>query len=65
VSAFTNDELENLLQWENLNGVDFWDQIGVGRTMRVMVPPLVVYPFELFLQENNFEYRLLIEDVES
>lgn len=59
-------EQGNLLkQWEDNPAIDFWEQISrKGKPSRVMVAPDTQVQFEDFLNENNFTYELIIENVE-
>jgi len=57
------DQLEGLLEWREEEGVDFWKAGGAGYMSRVMIPPHLQEPFEIFLATNDISYEIKIEDV--
>lgn len=58
------EQLAPLMDWQQEEGVDFWQIGGVGRVSKVMVSPEVDGLFATFLQANQIQHELFISDVE-
>ncbi|XP_062541396.1 carboxypeptidase B-like [Armigeres subalbatus] len=57
----SRDEQAGLKQWEEKDGVDFWD--GAGH--RIMIHPDLQQDFESFLVSNHISHEVIIDDVET
>lgn len=65
VTPTSDEQGRLLLKWEDNVSVDFWEQISrIGLPSRIMVRPDVQLEFENFLNDNQIEHRLIIENVE-
>lgn len=54
-----------LLQWEDNESIDFWEQISrTGKSSRIMTAPDIQMQFENFLKENDIDHELIIGNVE-
>lgn len=51
------------MEWENSEGVDFWER-KPGQPIRIMVAPATQDKFIDFLNVNNIENEVAIENVE-
>lgn len=59
------DQGKLLLQWEENESIDFWEQISrTGQSSRIMAAPDIQLQFENFLKDNDINYELIIENVE-
>lgn len=56
------DKLDDILEWQYEEGVDFWKAGAAGRLSRVMIPPHLQTPFEDFLNTNEIDHKIHIED---
>ena len=54
--------MSSILIWENSAGIDFWRR---GRIATVMVHPDIQVNFENFLVLNDYEYKVLIQNVQD
>lgn len=52
-----------ILDWENVEGIDFWDRKS-NRPLRVMVAPATQDEFVDFLEANNISNEITVENVE-
>jgi murein tripeptide amidase MpaA len=56
-------QIDELMEWRDEKGVDFWRAGAAGTMSRVMIPPKLQIDFENFLTKNNVEYKIHLEDV--
>lgn len=56
-------DVKSLRFWEQNPLIDFWTLPGVNKTARVLVAPSLETDFEKFLSYENFNYKILIENV--
>jgi hypothetical protein len=64
VEPVSPSQYESLIKWENL-GIDFWDELRRTQTSRIMVPAEQLDAFKIFLNDENIEFKIIIEDVEK
>lgn len=65
VTPRSEDQGNLLKNWEENESIDFWEQISrKGKSSRIMVAPDTQTQFEHFLNENNIDHELIIENVE-
>jgi carboxypeptidase A2 len=57
------DHIEELMQWQYEEDVDFWRTGAAGTWSRVMIPPHLQEKFENFLTSNKIEHKVIVEDV--
>lgn len=54
-----------LLLWEDNDSIDFWERLSrKGKSSRIMVAPDTQDRFVSFLEKNDIEHELIIENVE-
>jgi murein tripeptide amidase MpaA len=58
-------QIEDLLEWRNEVGVDFWKAGAAGLLSRVMIPPELQKSFENFLNGKNLEFTIAHDDLEN
>lgn len=63
ISYETQSDVENIKFWEHNPLIDFWSLPGVNKTNNILVDPSLQSDFEEFLSLENFNYRILIENV--
>lgn len=56
------EQIKELMEWQFEEGVDFW---STGRTSRIMIAPEVEKSFMNFLNSNQIQHKLAINDVET
>lgn len=59
----TKENIEELMDWQYEDDVDFWRTGAVGTYSRVMIPPNLQERFENFLETKKVDYKVIIEDV--
>ena len=59
----TADQIDDLLSWREEEGVDFWRAGAAGTLSRVMIPPKFQGAFELFLNSNEIDYKVFLDDL--
>lgn len=59
----TQENIDELMDWQYEDDVDFWRAGAVGTYSRVMIPPNLQERFENFLETKKVEYKVIIEDV--
>lgn len=57
--------LDNLILWENNPFIDFWSLPGTNKTSSILVDPRIQHEFEEFLIKGNYNYNVLIDNVEK
>lgn len=57
------NQIDDLLAWRDEEGVDFWRAGAAGRLSKVMIPPYLQDSFEEFLNINEIDYAIAVEDV--
>lgn len=57
--------LDNLILWEDNQYIDFWSLPGPNKTSSILVDPRMQHEFEEFLIDGNYNYKILINDVEQ
>lgn len=57
------EQIDELLQWRDEEGVDFWRAASAGYQSTVMIPPYLQDDFENFLKSSGVEFKVKIEDV--
>lgn len=65
ISYETQSDVKNIKFWEHNPLVDFWSLPGVNKTNNILVNPSLQTDFEKFLSLENFNYEILIENVEE
>lgn len=58
-------DVETMKYWQHNPYVEFWNSPGVNKTGNVLVHPSMQINFEKFLSFENFNYEILIENVEK
>lgn len=62
----TLDAAKILKQFEDDTNFDFWSEVrGINLPVDVMVSPIAQEDFEEFLNIENIDYSVLVEDVEE
>lgn len=56
-------QIDELMQWRDEEGVDFWRAGAANTLSRVMIPPRLQEMFEKFLQRNGIDYTIHIKDL--
>lgn len=65
VTPRTENQGQLLLLWEDNESIDFWEPLSrKGRSSRIMVAPDTQTQFVSFLEKNDIEHELIIENVE-
>lgn len=59
------EQIDDLMEWRNEEGVDFWRAGAAGKLSRVMVPPQIQKAFESFMRSRQIEYKVHIDDMEE
>lgn len=60
-----DQQIDELLEWRDEEGVDFW-RAGAAETLsRVMVPPHLLGPFEDFLARNKVDYSIFLDNLDE
>lgn len=52
------------MEWQDVEGIDFWIAGGTRKSSRIMVSPKIENSFEKFLVRNQIEHNLFIDNVE-
>lgn len=60
-----DSHLDNLILWEDNPFIDFWSLPGPNKTSSVLVDPKMQQQFEEFLMSGNYNYKILIDNVEE
>lgn len=64
ISEKLND-VESLKWWEHNPSIDFWSLPGINKTSNILVHPDHQKEFEEFLSNENFNHKILIENVQK
>jgi len=56
-------DVQSLMTWEH--ELDFWSLPGLHKTSKILVDPSRQSAFEAFLSDENFNYTILIENVQD
>lgn len=57
------EQVDGLLEWRDMEGVDFWRAGAAGHLSKVMIPPYLQEDFENFLEANGIDFKVSVEDV--
>ncbi|KAG5677265.1 hypothetical protein PVAND_007036 [Polypedilum vanderplanki] len=60
----TRQQLDSLMKWEFEAGIDFWSTGEANKPSRVMVSPEIEQLFLQFLNLNDIQHKMTIENVE-
>ena len=61
----TKRDLESIKYFEHNPLVDFWSSPGINKTNHISVDPSMQLAFEEFLANGNFDFKVLVENVQE